>query len=291
MGAWSLGRPRMNPKMKSSICWMASASLILASFAPLCATAEERPLWEAGMGVAYINIPFYRGSNERKTYVLPVPYLAYRGEFLQVSHEHVRGMLFKRDDVELDISVNASVPVKSNETVARRGMPNLDPTLEIGPTLNFHLIRSEGGKADLDLRLPLRPVWTTKLEQTGWLFQPQLNIDMKDIGGNVGWNLGLVTGLIFADQSYHRYFYDVDPAFATPTRPAYRAHGGYSGGQFIVALSKRYPDFWVGGFAKFDTLSGAVFVDSPLVKTRQYFSMGVAISRILGQSKTMVKMD
>ncbi len=200
-------------------------------------------------------------------------------------------MLFKRDDVELDISVNASVPVKSNDTVARRGMPNLGPTLEIGPSLNFHLVRSEGGKADLDLRLPLRQVWTTKLGQTGWLFQPQLNIDMKDIGGNVGWNLGLVTGLIFTDQRYHRYFYDVDPAFATPTRPAYRAHGGYSGGQFIVALSKRFPDFWVGGFAKFDTLSGAVFVDSPLVKTRQYFSMGVAISWILGQSKTMVKMD
>ena len=277
--------------MKASKGWLATICLSIFNLTLLPAHAEELPLWEAWMGVAYVNFPYYRGSNERKAYVLPVPYLAYRGEFLQVSREHVRSMLFKKDDVELDISVNASVPVKSNDTVARRGMPNLYPTFEIGPSLNFHLIRSQGGKADLDLRLPLRPAWTPKLDQVGWLFQPQLNIDMKDVGGNTGWNLGLVTGLIFADQRYHRYFYDVDPAFATPNRPAYSAHGGYSGGQFIVALSKRFPGFWVGGFAKWDTLYGAVFADSPLVKTRQSYAAGVAISWIFGQSTTMVKAD
>lgn len=277
--------------MKSTIYWLTTTSLALVSLAPLCVYAEERPLWEAGMGVAFISFPYYRGSIERKNYVLPTPYLVYRGEFLQVSHEHMRGMLFKGKDMDLDISINASVPVKSQDVAARNGMPNLDPTFEIGPSLNFHLIRSEGGTADLDLRLPMRPVWTPKLDQVGWLFQPQLNVDIKDIGGNVGWNLGLVTGLIFADQRYHRYFYDVDPAFATPARPAYRAHGGYSGGQFIVALSKRFPGYWVGGFAKWDTLQGAAFADSPLVKTRQYFTTGVAISWIFDQSKTMVNID
>ncbi len=265
--------------------------LSLASLTPLRAYAEEAPLWETGIGIAYINFPYYRGSDERKTYVLPAPYLVYRGDFLQVSHEHVRSLLFKRDNVELDVSVNATVPVNSNDTVARRGMPDLAPTIEIGPSLNFHLIRSKGRKGNLDLRLPLRPVWTSQLERTGWLFQPQLNIDMNDVGGNVGWNLGLVAGLIFADQNYNRYFYDVDPRYSTPTRSAYSAPGGYSGGQFIVAISKRFSDFWFGGFAKWDTLNGAVFSDSPLVKQWQYFTTGFAIFWIFGQSQTMVKID
>ncbi len=71
----------------------------------LRAYAEEAPLWEAGIGIAYINFPYYRGSDERKTYVLSAPYLVYRGDFLQVSHEHVRSLLFKTDNVELDVSV------------------------------------------------------------------------------------------------------------------------------------------------------------------------------------------
>jgi outer membrane scaffolding protein for murein synthesis (MipA/OmpV family) len=111
------------------------------------------------------------------------------------------------------------------------------------------------------------------------------------IFAGTGWNLGLVAGLIFADQRYNCYFYNVDSAYATPTRSAYSAHGGYSGGQFIVALSKRYPTFWVAGFTKLDTLNGVVFSDSPLVEKKLNYSIGIAISWIFGQSKVIVKKE
>jgi len=60
----------------------------------------------------------------------------------------VRGLFFKSDNAELDVSLNGSVPVKSSENRARQGMPDLEPTLEIGP-LTEHLsaaFRSEAHK-------------------------------------------------------------------------------------------------------------------------------------------------
>ncbi len=266
---------------------------ILAMFAtPLL--AKEAPLWEAGAGLGYVDFPDYRGSDERHRYVLPVPYLVYRGDFLKVDREKVRGLFFKNDYAELDVSLSASVPVKSSDNAARRGMPDLDPTFEIGPSLNFFLLRSDARKMYLDLRLPVRPVIATDFSHAryvGYVFQPQLNLDVRDLGGHAGWNLGLAAGPIFGDKRYHDYFYGVSSAYATPTRPAYTARGGYAGSQFIVALSKRYPKYWVGGFVKWDTVHGAVFEDSPLVRKKQNFTSGFAVSWIFAESKDMVRED
>lgn len=254
----------------------------------------DQPLWEAGVGVAAIDFPAYRGSDQRQSYVLPIPYFVYRGEFLKIEREKIRGLLLKREKVELDISINGMVPVKSSDNQARSGMPDLDPTLEIGPSLNLTLFKSATGDKKLDLRLPLRPVFASdfsSVKYIGWVFQPQFNLDVSHISGMSGWNLGLVAGPIFADARYHQYFYGVDPQYATPSRPAYQAHGGYAGEQFISALSKRFPNYWVGAFIKFDTLKGAVFADSPLVRSKMNVSTGFAISRIFGKSQTMVKDD
>jgi outer membrane scaffolding protein for murein synthesis (MipA/OmpV family) len=100
-----------------------------------------------------------------------------------------------------------------------------------------------------------------------------------------------VAGPVFTDGRYNRYFYEVQPQFATPTRPAYSPGGGYGGMNFLVALSKRYPKYWVGAFARYDTLKNAVFQDSPLVTTRSYASGGIAISWIFGESKERVEVQ
>ena len=116
------------------------------------ASAEMLPLWEAGVGVAAISFPDYRGSARRRSYVLPVPVFVYRGEVFQVDREKVRGLLLKSESAELDISVNGSVPIRSDGNPVRQGMPDLDPTLEIGPTINVALVESVRSK--LALRLP-----------------------------------------------------------------------------------------------------------------------------------------
>ena len=65
----------------------------------------------------------------------------------------------------------------------------------------------------------------------------------------------------------------------------------YGGMQFIVALSKRFPSFWVGGFARYDTLHGAAYDESPLVTSKRYAAAGFAIAWILGESKERVAVD
>lgn len=268
------------------------AGFLLLSLAALSARAEPLPLWEAGAGIAALNLPDYRGANQRHSWVLPVPYLVYRGEFLQIDERRLRGLFLKTDQAELDVSVNGSVPVKSDDNEARRGMPDLDPTLEIGPSLNVFLFRSDDSKKKLELRLPVRAVIASdfsRVEHAGWVFQPGLNFDVRDPLGHHAWKFGLFGGPIFSDRGYNCYFYAVEPAFATAARPAYAPGGGYAGTQFIAALSKRHRDFWVGGFVKWDTLDNAVFTDSPLVKTKEYLAAGFAIAWIIGESKSRVE--
>ena len=255
------------------------------------AQTEIRPLWEIGAGFAAIDFPVYRGSDERKFYLLPVPYIAYNGEVLQVNRERVRGLIFKRDAAEMDISVNGSVPADGAR--ARQGMPDLDPTLELGPSLNFHLWYTEDKHNTFDIRMPLRAVISSDFKHfrhSGWLFQPQLNLDFYDIDRS-GWNIGLVGGVIYSDKHYHGYFYNVEPQYATAERPAYSAPGGYSGTQFIFAFNKRHEGYWTGGFMKWDSLKGAVFADSPLVKSKEYFTVGFAITWILDKSDKLVEVE
>lgn len=255
--------------------------------------AEEKPLWEAGLGVGALVFPDYRGSDEMTVYPVPVPYFVYRGKFLKADRDGVRGELFNRDYVELSISVNATIPVQSEDNAARRGMPDLKPTLELGPSLDVHLWRSASGDTKLDLILPVRaPVTVESSPQSiGWVFSPRLNVDIENVAGFTGWTFGAGVGPIYAADKFHDYFYTVAPRFATAERPAYEAKGGYSGTQFLAALSKRYPKYWVGAYMRLDTLSGAEFEDSPLVRRKSYLAGGIGIAWMIGESKRRVETD
>lgn len=267
------------------LCAVALTLLVVPS-----ALADQVPLWEAGAGVAVIDFPHYRGSNERENYVLPIPYIIYRGDFLKIDRARVRGQLFHSDKLELDISLNGSVPVRNNG--ARQGMPNLDPTFEIGPSLNIMLYQPESNQAQVELRLPLRAVIGTDfsyLRGVGGIFQPLLNLDVQDVFDQTGWNMGMAVGPVFTDRRYNQYFYGIDDQYARADRPAYTAHGGYAGSQFVVAMTKRFPTFWTSGFVKLDTLHGAAFEGSPLVKSKQFATVGFAITWIFAESSTRVE--
>ena len=260
---------------------------------------EQVPLWEAGAGVAALTLPAYRGSDKMHTFVLPVPYFVYHGEILKADRHGVRGELFDSDRVELNISTSASPPTKSDDVDARENMPDLEPTVEIGPELDLTLWRGNGDSARgnelvfLKLRLPLRQAFVVddKPRDIGLIFSPNLNADFRHPFGMKDWNLGLVTGPVFANARQNAYFYDVDARYATATRPAYRSSGGYGGWQFLMSLSKRFENMWVGAYIRQDTLQGAVFIDSPLVEKHSYTSAGFAISWIFARSNSMVEID
>ena len=252
------------------------------------AAAEEKPLLEFGLGVGALAFEDYRGSATTHAYPLPVPYFVYNGKFLKADREGVRGTLFNQDWIELNLSGNATTPVRSDR--ARHGMPDLKSTLEIGPSLDLHLLHSADSRIKLDLRLPLRSAITVEASPKfiGWTFTPRLALDVADPAGFAGWKAGLLIGPLFADRRYHDYFYSVAPPYATASRPVYSAAGGYAGTQAIAALSKRYPRYWVGAYVRADTLAGAAFAQSPLVVRPWYWSAGVGISWMIHTSAQMV---
>ena len=255
------------------------------------AEAAQKPLWEFGLGVGALAFSDYRGADAMDVYPLPLPYFVYRGTFLRADRDGMRGRFLKSDLAELNISVNGTTPVRSHASGARVGMPDLKPTLEVGPSLELHLWRSIDRRVALDLRLPARVALTIESSPRaiGVLFEPRLNLDVRDVGGLRGWTLGLLAGPLFADRRYHQYFYGVPTQFALPARPAYDAHGGYAGTQAIASLSKRYPRYWVGTFLRHDTLSGAVFTPSPLVRTNRYWAAGIGIAWMIGESTQHVE--
>ena len=257
------------------------------------AHADQKPLWEFGMGVGGIAFPDYRGSDEMQVYPVPLPYGVYRGKFIKTDRDGVRGELFNREYVELSMSVNGSIPVNSDDNDARRSMPDLKPTLELGPSLDVHLWKAADASIKLDLILPVRAPITleTSPRSIGWVFAPRLNLDVENFAGMPGWNLGVGGGPVIADEKYHDYYYTVAPRFALPTRPAYDADGGYSGAYAMLSLSKRFPKYWVGAYVRVDSLHGASFDDSPLVRQDYALSGGIGIAWMIAKSKRDVEAD
>ena len=248
----------------------------------------ERPLWEFGLGAGGLRLPHYRGSDQSHSWLLPVPYFVYRGEILKADRGGARAQLLERGDVEVDLSLAAGAPANSDDNDARRGMDDLAPSIEFGPNLNWTLARQGAWK--LDLRVPLRAAFTIQRSprSIGWVATPNLNVDRRLKGE---WNLGLRAGLLFGDRRYFGYFYDVPAADATADRPAYRSAAGYGGTQVYAALSRRYERAWVAAFVGHDSVRGARFESSPLVRRRDTWSVGVAVSWVFATSSRQVAVD
>ncbi len=278
----------MTNVLKSKLC--PAAVLLGVLCGAQSAMAEELPLWEAGAGVAGLSFPAYRGSDQSRQFLMPVPYFVYRGEFLKADRDGVRGQIFKTEHLDMTVSAALSPPAFSDDVDARAGMEDLEATFEVGPQLNVGLWKSDDHQRRLRLLLPLRKAYTLERspQDLGWVFHPKLNFDIRDAPGLQGWNLGFQAGPLFGDRRQHGHFYSVSASEATAGRPAYSAPGGFAGMQYLMAVSKRFPRYWIGGFVRYDNLRGAAFENSPLVRDKNYWAAGFAVSWVLGQSAQKV---
>jgi MipA family protein len=276
--------------LRSIVFAVVSLGVLLSQIA----VAEEKPLWELGIGAGILQMPDYRGSDENRFYLLPYPYVIYRGGILKIEEQRISGEILKTDRVLLDFSGYGAVPVKSSDNSARAGMPDLDPTFEVGPALRIKLLESKADGYKVTLALPLRAFFSTdfsSVRREGWVFSPRLNLEKKDVIPETGLNLGISAGPMFADSSYNTYFYTVEAAYATVVRPAYSAGGGYSGSTLTIGLSKAYKQFIFNAFVSTDFLNGAVFEDSPLVKTKTSVMSGISVAWIFFKSANTVKSE
>jgi outer membrane protein len=277
-----LGHPRQPPPT------LLAAALFAAVAWSSTIEAEQEPLWEIGLGLGALGYADYRGANSSHVFPAPVPYVNYNGPFLKADREGLHGALVHEKLVELTLSFDAAPPASNDRT--RSGMTQLKPTVEAGVSLDFHVWRSDDDRMKIVLKVPLRTVFTIQAppQDIGWTLTPGVDIQLDDPRLN-GWKLGFFTGPLFADRRYNNYFYTVPPQNATSYRPAYEATGGYAGYQFNWTFAKRFPHHWVGAFMRYDTLGGAVFDDSPLVRRDYYWTAGFAIAWMIGRSSQMVE--
>lgn len=238
-----------------------------AGAVPASAEAPPLPRLELGVGVGLLSNPDYSGSAKVHTTVLPVPYFVYRGERIQVTRDGLVARLFDTPNLRLAMSASASLPGNESQDTARRGMPRLLPTFEIGPSLEWRFSELGG---HWDLRLPVRAVAAADLdefERIGWLAYPHLRYGQGRRWGDWTVEGAVSAGPLWGSRDYHRYFYRVEPQYATPQRPAYDPAAGYSGARTTAFAGLRHGAWRMGLGISHDTLAGAVMRDSPLMET------------------------
>jgi MipA family protein len=258
------------------------ARALIAAFFTACLLSPERgsgASFDWGFGAVPLVINHYRGSDQFKGYIIPSPYISYKGDTIEAEQSYVRGKLYGNDYFAIKISMIVGLSVESEDNDARRGMPDLGYMFEAGPMLILYLWKSENRRHLLTFELPARQVFATDftdIDRVGLFSVPYLNLISSPGEYSFGWSTEFSIALMYADRDYHAYFYTVDNEYALPERPEYHARGGYSGLQLALILNKRIGRIQLIPFVRYDYLRMAVFEDSPLVRTRHYLATGLA---------------
>lgn len=236
---------------------------------------------EFGVGLGGVHFPDYTGASEKRTVILPFPYFVVHSRFLDVDRNRVRGKLFKDDSWSLDLDFGGNVSVSSSDTQERRDMPDLDWLGEVGPALRYRVWRGERGNG-FDLVLPARVAMSVRaatFHHRGYVSDPRAEWRRNwplESGDRVTLDANLAA--VFVDRSYAEYYYGVAPQYATATRPAYQASGGYGGWHSQLGVSWHRGAMVYGAFIEHSSLHGAAFQNSPLVSEADGWSFGVAVA-------------
>jgi len=262
------------------------ACLVQAAEPVETAQPAERnlPLWEAGIGAAGFSTPAYPGADDRSNRGLVLPFVIYRGKTFRADQNGVGARLLNTDKVEFDIGFSGSLPARSKDVEARRGMPDLGTLVEFGPRVKYKFA-DMGEQGRMRFELPLRAVIEGRggLRRQGWTMEPRLVWEKRGEGAR--WTLEGQLGAVFGDRRINRYFYEVAPQYATADRPAYRADSGLllvrTG---LFGTWRMNPDVRVFGFVRYESYSGAANQDSPLMKKSTGTSAGLGFAWTFARS-------
>ena len=263
-----------------------SIALSILFFMCLTLTHADTTEWELGIGLGAFDIPHYPGASDSKSYLLPVPFVVLKSDILEIE-EGIRAKLFKSDKVRLNLSVDFGVPVNSEDSALRQGMPDLETVLQIGPSLELTLSGSRRQPYHFRLEIPVRYAFATDFEEVdnlGWILEPRLTYETRR-PYKTGFSWLTSAGLRFASDDYHSYYYDVPIAFATASRPSFNTNGGYSGLFADLVGAWRHKDIIFWSFIRYQNLSGAEFIDSPLVAQKDYYFIGAGITWVFASNQ------
>ena len=277
--------------MRSHLPLALTAAILLPGLAAAQVEPVDRnlPLWEAGLGAAAFSTPAYPGADDRSNRGLALPFLIYRGKILRADQDGIGARLLDTDKVEFDVGFAGALPAHAKDVDARRGMPDLGTLVEFGPRVRYRFA-DWGEQGRMRFELPLRAVIEARggLRRQGWTMEPRLVWDKRGEArsGSPLWTMEAQLGAVFGDRRINRYFYDVQPQYATVERPAYHADGGLmlvrTG---LFGTWRMNPDVRLFGFVRYETYSGAANQDSPLMRRSTGASAGIGFAWTLARSQ------
>lgn len=274
----------MRGSLLSCLMWHIIFFTVIASSTPLAFANEAtvtpaQKKWELGLGVGAVAGPDYRGSDEYRSYVSPIPYFIYRGKYLHSDRDGVRGNFFRSDKYEFTLSASASITPETDKNELREGMPELGSTFELGPSLNINLT-GQDFSSGWHLQIPWRAVFAIGAEESGYLgsvIQPQLVYRTR----LAEWTFNYRAGFTYASNDYHDYYYRVTPEQATAQRSAYEASAGYSGWNNNFSFTRNYLlhgfKTRLALFVRYDNIDHTDITQSPLVVENHSLRGGIAL--------------
>jgi len=236
-----------------------------------------------GIGLGMFNYNLYAGAKETNNLLLPVPYFTFKSPRFEIDRG-IKSFLYHSKTMALDISADFGLPVDSDDTQARKGMPDLDFVLQAGPSLEFLL--TDKNYFDIRFEVPLRVAYALDFkhaENIGYLLEPRLSVNHRR-STKTGLAHKATIGLKFATEDFHEYYYDVATEFVTATRAEFNSDSGYGGSFIKYRISYKTGDFVYWAFLRYQSLRGAVFEDSPLVLKKDYYLVGFGFAWIFANS-------
>jgi len=262
--------------------------IVLLSVVLLTATMThaQKTTWELGAGMGNINTPLYPGTDERKNYFLPYPYLKLETEYFKID-EGIQAFLFQTKDIKLDLTLDLGLPVSSKDSQLRTGMPELNTVIQLGPSLEITLHGSKQAASEFRVEFPLRTAIASDIKHTeniGWVFEPRVTYDKNRLDNN-SWSGSITAGLRYATRDYHAYYYDVAPQYATAQRPVFYSDKGFNAWLIDSSATYRTKNMITWFFARYMNLEDSEYEFSPLVNDRNYLMIGAGITWIIAGNK------
>jgi len=265
-------------------------ALILVIFpVPGMAISADAPLWELGIGGGGFSMPQYMGSDERFTFPFAFPYVVYRGEDLRIDRSGFRNHLFRSNRLSLDLSFGFGLPVR-NTNRARRGMPTLQLTGQVGPQLNILLGKS--GNHRWTFQLPVRAAIDTDFNFIGILAQPHIHYEYRKVLNTGFFRTRLDIGLMVTSQKFNETYYGVNANFVLPDRPFFRASSGihsvYGNLKFDYPIAHNWIFF---SSVEVRSLHIGTIRNSPLVRRKLYTTFAGGLIWVFSTSSEQVAED
>lgn len=254
----------------------------------------EKPVWEAGFGVASFRGFDYPASNDANNVSIALPFFIFRDEIVRVAGRGVGAVAYETPRVKFDLSVGGSLNAESSGNSTRAGLPDLDFLFELGPRLNVLLSNqsySSGSRSTWRWLSGARAAFSTdfgSVDGRGFILSTELELNVRNVFGSK-FDFRYNIGAEWATRRLHEFFYSVPTEFTTPTRSAFSADSGYLGSEVSLGFGYRLtPAIRIFASATYENFNGAANSDSPLFETDESTTFAIAVVWTLKSSKRTI---